>query len=67
MPLACDYQQGLAVQAANGSVEQSVSMSYDYDTALQFAYIAARLRLGAGNNRLALEFAKDAMDARYPI
>ena len=67
MPLACDYQQALAIQDADSSVDQSVSMSYDYDTALQFAYIAARLRLGTGNNRLALDFAKDAINARYPL
>ncbi len=65
MPLACDYQQALAIQDADSSVDQSISMGYDSEEAFQFAYTCARHRLGTGNNRLAIEFAQDAVNARY--
>ena len=65
MPLACDYQQALAIESADFSVDQSISMGYDSEEAFQFAYAAARQRLGTGNNHLAIEFAQDAVNARY--
>jgi hypothetical protein len=54
-----------AIEDANNSVFQSLANGYNRAQATQFAHIAAMHRLGSGHNKIALEIAHDAVDARY--
>jgi hypothetical protein len=54
-----------AIEDADNSVIQSLANGYNRAQAIQFAHITAMHRLGSGHNKIALEIANDAVDARY--